>query len=197
MPKFTILLLLVCVVSACSKKDTFISMDAAVAPAKPALEPRLSTRRMSALESKGNIWNNVASNSSRDTTAYSNSESQPQAIALETEPVSKSEAELELEAQMELDNTLSDYNTETTAVDRVAIGVWVCDEFLERYHTCYAQLPVETQSSMKLRLEMTQSQLHQTAQLEYAEEVLIEVCTHLNKEMEPSMKLKGCDWYYN
>ncbi len=81
-----------------------------------------------------------------------------------------------------------------TEPEKVVIGVQGCDDFLERYRACYAQLPPGIKSSMKDGLEETEQALLKASKVDDAETTLTEACFHLNQSISTSMRAQGCVW---
>lgn len=78
--------------------------------------------------------------------------------------------------------------------EKVIIGVQICDDFLDRYRACYAQLPPGIKSSMKKGFEETEQALFKASKVENAEETLTEACFHLDESVSTSMRAQGCVW---
>ncbi|MFL0801647.1 MAG: hypothetical protein K6L80_14435 [Agarilytica sp.] len=78
--------------------------------------------------------------------------------------------------------------------EKIVIGVKDCDDFLERYRACYAQLPPGIKSSMKEGLEETEQALLKASKVEDAETTLTEACFHLNESVSTAMRAQGCVW---
>ncbi len=81
-----------------------------------------------------------------------------------------------------------------TEPEKIIIGVKDCDDFLERYRACYAQLPPGIKSSMKEGLEETEQALLKASKVDDAETTLTEACFHLNQSVSTSMRAQGCVW---
>ncbi|MFL0810686.1 MAG: hypothetical protein K6L76_09750 [Agarilytica sp.] len=79
------------------------------------------------------------------------------------------------------------------AAGKVVIGIAVCDDFLNRYRACYADMPTNLQYSMKSGLDNTEKALQKLAD-EGDTKKLESACIQLEKGISQAMMAQGCPW---